>query len=205
MNETGNEGHNRTETVPQLRKLAEDFEKNLAASPDPERSISGLLRRAADEIERLETALGTVVEWADDLHCFSERGSELAPVFQMAKDALLFSIGFIKTLPDGTQERLDPSAVFIDKKAAAAEVVDDRPDVEAILKARGNIERAAIERCAQIEKTVQTEIEGHIAVWSMRPSPLSNEGKAWEAGARQGWSWAIEHFAAAIRALKDSK
>lgn len=64
------------------------------------------------------------------------------------------------------------------------------------------LEAATIERCAEVERLIQDEIEGYIGIWSMRPSPLSNEGKAWETGARQGWLWAIERFAAAIRALK---
>lgn len=40
------------------------------------------------ERERLRAALEAVVKWADDLHYFSERGTELAPVFQTAKAAL---------------------------------------------------------------------------------------------------------------------
>lgn len=38
---------------------------------------------------RLRAALEEVVKWADDLHYFSERGTELAPVFQQARAALL--------------------------------------------------------------------------------------------------------------------
>lgn len=48
----------------------------------------GLCRRLEAENARLREALEAVVQWADDLHYFSERGSELAPVFQFAKAAL---------------------------------------------------------------------------------------------------------------------
>lgn len=48
------------------------------------------------------------------------------------EDASLFGSGFIKQLPDGSQERIDPSTVFIGKKAAitaAAEVKEPLPSV----------------------------------------------------------------------------
>lgn len=40
--------------ITDLRKLADDFEKNFYPSQDPARSISGLLRRAADRIEEAD-------------------------------------------------------------------------------------------------------------------------------------------------------
>jgi hypothetical protein len=43
----------------------------------------------------------------------------------------------------------------------------------------------------------QAQIDDLISIWSMRPSPLSYAGRAWEAGARQGWQWALEHTTAA--------
>lgn len=38
-------------------------------------------------------------------------------------------------------------------------------------------------------------IDSLISDWSMRPSPESGHGQAWEMGARQGWQWAIEQAA----------
>jgi len=46
------------------------------------------LKTAHDEIERLRSVLQAVVKWADDLGYYSEPGTELAPVFQLAKAAL---------------------------------------------------------------------------------------------------------------------
>jgi hypothetical protein len=40
------------------------------------------------EIERLRAALKDVVDWADELGRYAEKGTTLAPVFQRAKDVL---------------------------------------------------------------------------------------------------------------------
>lgn len=40
------------------------------------------------------------------------------------------------------------------------------------------------------------QINRIIGIWSMRPPPNSPEGRAWEAGCRQGWAWAIERMPA---------
>lgn len=42
---------------------------------------------------------------------------------------------------------------------------------------------------------LREHIDHRISLWSMRPAPRSSEGKAWEAGARQGAEWAIEFLA----------
>lgn len=34
------------------------------------------------------------------------------------------------------------------------------------------------------------EIDNLIAIWSARPAPGSDDGKAWIDGAHQGWKWA---------------
>jgi hypothetical protein len=43
-----------------------------------------------------------------------------------------------------------------------------------------------------------SRVDEIIEIWSMRPAPNSPEGKAWEAGCRQGYEWATEHLRAAI-------
>jgi hypothetical protein len=66
----------------------------------------------------MRAALTEVVKWADDLRYFSEPGSELAPVFLKARDAIIQQLtpqnittasiettgGFV-VLPDGTVDR----------------------------------------------------------------------------------------------------
>jgi hypothetical protein len=38
-------------------------------------------------------------------------------------------------------------------------------------------------------------IDSLIGIWSTRPQPGTPMGDVWEAGARQGWQWAIEEAA----------
>jgi hypothetical protein len=40
-----------------------------------------------------------------------------------------------------------------------------------------------------------SRIDDLISVWSMRPSPKSDAGRAWEQGAHQGWGWAEAEIA----------
>jgi hypothetical protein len=42
------------------------------------------------------------------------------------------------------------------------------------------------------------QIESLISIWSMRPPPLSDQGKAWEQGARWAWGQAESHADAAL-------
>lgn len=51
--------------------------------------------------------------------------------------------------------------------------------------------RAECKECPTLIEEAQRErIEQHILLWSMRPTPGTPSGEAWEAGARQGWQWA---------------
>jgi hypothetical protein len=51
--------------------------------------------------------------------------------------------------------------------------------------------RAALEAAAKVRgDKPATTIESLIDTHSMRPPPLSDDGQAWEDGARQGWEWA---------------
>lgn len=47
-------------------------------------------------------------------------------------------------------------------------------------------------------------VDGLIDIWSMRPPPGTPEGDAWEAGARQGWEWAVEACAREIDGWKQA-
>ena len=58
------------------------------------------LHMARLRIARLEEALGEVVAWADDLRLFSERGTQLAPVFQRAKAVLTQPASSPRPAPD---------------------------------------------------------------------------------------------------------
>jgi hypothetical protein len=42
------------------------------------------------------------------------------------------------------------------------------------------------------EPVAGKDIDSLISTWSMRPKPNTPAGEAWEAGARQGWQWAMD-------------
>lgn len=47
-------------------------------------------------------------------------------------------------------------------------------------------------------------VDSYIMIWSMRPPPGSDEGDAWEAGARQGWRWAEREVARRASLIPDA-
>ena len=52
------------------------------------------------------------------------------------------------------------------------------------------------------EELSERNIEFLISIWSIRPAPNSAEGKAWEAGAKQGWKWSQAKIAELNNQLK---
>ncbi len=67
--------------------------------------------RQVDELEaenaRLRAALTDVVKWADELGCYADQGTVLAPVFVRAKAAL-----GNEQKPDYAQELVDQAQAF---------------------------------------------------------------------------------------------
>jgi hypothetical protein len=63
------------------------------------------------------------------------------------------------------------------------------------------VEQKQLKQLTQLvdEALSDARIEALISIWSMRPPPLSGEGKAWEQGARWGWEHAHDDMSAAAR------
>ena len=89
-------------TTKETEKLIENYKRDHSAMTPTEDEIlrtGESLRDENDKLhariaeleagnEKMRIALEAIVKWADDLRYFSDRGTELAPVFQEAKKAL---------------------------------------------------------------------------------------------------------------------
>ena len=55
------------------------------------------------------------------------------------------------------------------------------------------------------EQLAHEHCEYSIAIWSIRPPPVTPEGRAWAAGCRKGFQWGLRYAKGLINKRRKSK